>query len=85
MALAVSYRHRRRHVHCAGMGMPVLKMTASPSTGMPVPAHWTCRRRCRYMALQGLPGRAVRGLVQGETLEAKDFLMKAAYSSTLVP
>ena len=23
-------RHRRRHVHCAGMGVPVLKMTASP-------------------------------------------------------
>ena len=21
-------RHRRRHVHCAGMGMPVLKMSA---------------------------------------------------------
>ena len=23
------YRHRRRHVHCVGMGVPVLKMTAS--------------------------------------------------------
>ena len=23
-------RHRRRHVHCAGMGVLVLKMTASP-------------------------------------------------------
>ena len=22
------YQHRRRHVRCAGMGMPVLKMTA---------------------------------------------------------
>ena len=29
-------RHRRRHVHCAGMGVPVLKMTASPSTGTPI-------------------------------------------------
>ena len=28
--LALS-RHRRRHVYCAGMGVPVLKMTASPS------------------------------------------------------
>ena len=34
-------RHRRRHVRCAGMGMPVLKMT-------PIPAQRTCRRRCRY-------------------------------------
>ena len=32
------YRHRRRHVHCAGMGVPVLKMT------------WTCHRRYRYRA-----------------------------------
>ena len=24
-----SYRHRRRHAHCAGMGVPILKMTAS--------------------------------------------------------
>ena len=26
-------RHRRRNVHCAGMGMPVLNMTASPWVG----------------------------------------------------
>ena len=29
-AITTTYRHRRRHVHCAGMGMLVLKMTASP-------------------------------------------------------
>ena len=33
-------RRRRRRVHCAGMGVPVLKLTA-PS----VPARWTCRWR----------------------------------------
>ena len=27
-------RHRRRHVHCAGMRMPVPKMTASPGRGV---------------------------------------------------
>ena len=25
-----TYRHRRRHVHCVGMGVPVLKTTTSP-------------------------------------------------------
>ena len=28
-SVSALYRHRRRHVHCVGMGMPVLKMTAS--------------------------------------------------------
>ena len=37
-----TYRHRRRHVRRAGMGVPVLKMTASPP---PIPAQWTCRRQ----------------------------------------
>ena len=29
MAYIVASEHRRRHVHCADMGVPVLKMTAS--------------------------------------------------------
>ena len=32
------YRHRRRHIHCAGMGVPILKMTASPRRSFRVPA-----------------------------------------------
>ena len=28
--LSARYRHRRWHVSCAGMSVPVLKMTASP-------------------------------------------------------
>ena len=35
--------HRRRHAHCAGMGVPVLKMTALERR----PAQWTCSRRFR--------------------------------------
>ena len=35
--LALS-RHRRRHVHCAGTGVPVLKMTASERRSFRVPA-----------------------------------------------
>ena len=43
-------RHRRRHVHSAGTGVPVLKMISEAvvlSTGTPIPARWTCHRRCR--------------------------------------
>ena len=29
-SISALYRHRRRHAHCAGVGVPVLKMTASP-------------------------------------------------------
>ena len=29
-SISAVYWYRRRHVHCAGMGVPVLKMTASP-------------------------------------------------------
>ena len=36
--LALS-RHRRRHVHCAGMGVPALKMSASERRSFGVPAH----------------------------------------------
>ena len=32
------YRHRRRHVHCAGMGVPVLQTTASERRSFGVPA-----------------------------------------------
>ena len=31
-SISALYRHRRRHVLCAGMGVPVLKMTASEHT-----------------------------------------------------
>ena len=31
-------RHRRRHVQCAGMGVPVLQLTACPSARV-----WACR------------------------------------------
>ena len=49
---ALSRRHRR-HAHCAGMVVPVLKMSASPlilCTGPSIPAQWACRRRCRDRA-----------------------------------
>ena len=49
-SISALYRHRRRHVHCAGMDVPVLKMIASESTATPMPAQWTCRRRCRDRA-----------------------------------
>ena len=52
-------RHRRRRVHCAGMGVLVLKMTASPSTGTPIPAQLMCRRRCRDRAVGDGRDRAV--------------------------
>ena len=47
--------HRRRHVHCAGMGARGLKTTTSPRRSFRVPArayprNWTCRRRCRERA-----------------------------------
>ena len=29
MSASALYRHRRRHAHCAGIGVPVLKMAAS--------------------------------------------------------
>ena len=45
-SISALYRHRRRHVLCAGTGVPVLKMTSLERR--PIPAHWTCRRRCRY-------------------------------------
>ena len=32
------YRHRRRHAHCAGIAVPVLKVTASPRRSFRVPA-----------------------------------------------
>ena len=32
-------RHRRRHFYCAGVGVPVHKMTASPRRSFCVPAH----------------------------------------------
>ena len=32
------YRHRRRHIHCAGMGVPVPKMTVSETRSFWVPA-----------------------------------------------
>ena len=42
-------RHRRRRVHRAGMGMPVLRLSEAVvlSTGAPIPARRTCRRRRR--------------------------------------
>ena len=51
-------RHRRRHVHCAGMGVPVLKNTASER---PCPLRSSLRQRyfaavCR--GLQSLRARA---------------------------
>ena len=46
-SISAPYRHRRRHVYCAGIGVPVLKMTASEndrlseavilSPGTPIP------------------------------------------------
>ena len=33
-----THRHRRRHAHCAGRGVPVLKVTASPRVTFRVPA-----------------------------------------------
>ena len=41
------FRHRRRHVQCAGMGVPVLKMTTSEHS---IPVQRTCHRRCRDRA-----------------------------------
>ena len=43
-------RHRRRHVHRAGRGVPVLQMAVILSTGTPIPAQWTWRRRRRDRA-----------------------------------
>ena len=46
-------RHRRRHVHCAGMHGRAgtqndrLSEAVVLSFGTPIPAQWTCRRRCR--------------------------------------
>ena len=46
-------RHRRRHVHCAGAQNDRLSEAVSEavilSTGAPILAQWTCRRRCRYV------------------------------------
>ena len=42
-------RHRGRHVHCAGTGVPLGEAVIA-STGTPVPAQWTRRRRCRDRA-----------------------------------
>ena len=33
--MVTTYRRRRRHVHCAGMAVPVLEMTASPARPYP--------------------------------------------------
>ena len=41
-SISALYRHRRRHI--AGGEAVIL------STGTPIPAQWTCRRRCRYRA-----------------------------------
>ena len=49
-SMSALHRHRRRHVHCVGIGVPVLFEAVILSTGTPMPAQWTCRRRCRYRA-----------------------------------
>ena len=55
-SISARSRHRRRHVHCRGYGRAGtqnerLGEAVSLSTGTPIPAQWTCRRRCRYVVM----------------------------------
>ena len=43
-----------------GDGRAGTQITASPSTGTPIPAQWTCRRRCRYIVMASPEVRARR-------------------------
>ena len=57
-----TYRHRRRHVHCAGIGMPVLKMFTSYLEGRLEPHADPCVEALYRLYIGIADGMSVAGM-----------------------